>query len=78
MTQANKIFIESTGTKTRKTDKDKKDPKSNTKNDKSGKKNLMSPFKKIYNTSKDVARLKIKNKSKSAAHTTKKVLAPKT
>mmetsp|Transcript_10872 Transcript_10872/g.10779 ORF Transcript_10872/g.10779 Transcript_10872/m.10779 type:complete len:243 (+) Transcript_10872:47-775(+) len=72
MKKATSLFIESTGTKPKNVQKDKKDQKLASKIDKKGKDHLISPFKKIYNHSKDMGKLKIKNKSKSAVQTTVK------
>jgi len=71
MAKANSIFIESTSGPTKnKQDKAKSDPKSVSRREKSTKKALVSPFKKIYETGKDMAKLKIKQKSKSNNNTT--------
>lgn len=79
LVKAKSMWIEATGgNSTKKTAKPQPSAKTSTKKDKAVKKTLISPFKKIYETS-EVAKLKIKHKSKSNAETSiKKNLVDKT
>lgn len=71
MNKANNIFIESTsGPKAKPQEKLKESSKSLKK--KAMKKTLVSPFRKIYDTGKEIGKLKIKQKGKSTVKTTEK------